>query len=81
MVYLDTTTDLLVKNIENRGREIEKKLKKSYLEKLKKSLDTYYMFDGKVNTTVLILTIKEYNVAILPQCCKEITEIIEKTKK
>lgn len=81
VVYLDTTTDLLSKNIQKRGREIEKNLKKSYLEKLKKSLDTYYMVDGKINTTVLILTIKEYNTAILENCCKEIIEIIEKTKK
>jgi deoxyguanosine kinase len=47
VVYLDTTTDLLTKNIQKRGRLIEKNLKKSYLEKLKKSLDRYYMIDGK----------------------------------
>jgi deoxyguanosine kinase len=81
VVYLDTTTDLLTKNIQKRGRLIEKNLKKSYLEKLKKSLDTYYMLDGKINTLVLILTIKEYNASFLENCCKEIIEIIEKTKK
>jgi deoxyguanosine kinase len=81
IVYLDTSTDLLLKNIETRGRKIEKSLKKSYLEKLKKSLDTYYMVDGKVNTLVLILTIKQYNSTILENCCKEILEIINKTKK
>jgi deoxyadenosine/deoxycytidine kinase len=81
VVYLDATADLLVKNIENRGREIEKSLKKKYLEKLKKSLDTYYMVNGKVNTLVLILTIKEYNDYVLENCCKEIMEIIHKTKK
>ena len=81
IVYLDTTTNLLSKNIQKRGREIEKNLKKNYLEKLKKSLDTYYMINGKINTTVLILTIKGYNAAVLENCCKEIIEIIEKTKK
>ncbi|MES2515567.1 MAG: deoxynucleoside kinase [Bacteroidota bacterium] len=81
IVYLDTSTDLLLKNIETRGRKIEKSLKKNYLEKLKKSLDTYYMVNGKVNTLVLILTIKQYNSAILENCCKEILEIINKTKK
>lgn len=81
VVYLDTTTDLLAKNIQKRGRLIEKNLKKSYLEKLKKSLDRYYMIDGKINTLVLILTIKEYNASVLENCCKEIIEIIEKTKK
>lgn len=81
VVYLDTTTDLLTKNIQKRGRIIEKNLKKSYLDKLKKSLDRYYMLDGKINTLVLILTIKEYNATVLENCCKEIIEIIEKTKK
>lgn len=81
VVYLDTTTELLTKNIQKRGRVIEKNLKKSYLEKLKKSLDRYYMLDGKINTFVLILTIKEYNASVLENCCKEIIEIIEKTKK
>ena len=80
-MYLDTTTELLTKNIQKRGRLIEKNLKKSYLEKLKKSLDRYYMLDGKINTFVLILTIKEYNASVLENCCKEIIEIIEKTKK
>ncbi|MBK8366079.1 MAG: deoxynucleoside kinase [Bacteroidetes bacterium] len=81
VVYLDTTADLLAKNIQKRGRLIEKNLKKSYLEKLKKSLDRYYMIDGKINTFVLILTIKEYNASVLENCCKEIIEILEKTKK
>ena len=81
IVYIDTTTDLLTKNIQKRGRDIEKNLKKSYLEKLKTSLDKYYMLDGKINTTILILTIKEYNDAVLDNCCKEIIEIMDKTKK
>lgn len=81
VVYLDTTTNLLLNNIQNRGREIEKKLKKSYLGKLKKSLDAYYMYDGKINTTILILTIKEYNDSVLENCCKEIIRLIDKTKK
>jgi deoxyguanosine kinase len=81
VVYINTTTDLLIKNIQKRGRTIEQNLKKSYLKKLKKSLDTYYMYDGKINSTVLILTINEYNDAVLDKCCKEIIEIINKTKK
>lgn len=81
VVYLDTTTDLLVKNINNRGREIEKSLKQGYLNKLKKTLDKYYMVNGKINTLVLILTINEYNTSTLEMCCNEILEIINKTKK
>lgn len=81
IVYLDTSTDLLIKNIHNRGREIEKSLKQGYLGKLKKTLDKYYMVNGKVNTLVLILTIKEYNNTTLENCCKEITDILEIKKK
>ena len=81
VVYLDTSTDLLVKNIHKRGREIEKSLKEGYLGKLKKTLDKYYMVNGKVNTLVLILTIKEYNSTTLENCCKEIIDILEIKKK
>jgi deoxyguanosine kinase len=81
VVYIDTTTDLLIKNIDKRGRAIERSLKQGYLSKLKKTLDRYYMVDGKINTLVLILTIKEYNTSTLDQCCKEISEIIRQTKK
>ncbi|HRG00666.1 MAG: deoxynucleoside kinase [Bacteroidia bacterium] len=81
VVYLDTTTDLLVKNIHKRGREIERSLKQGYLSRLKKNLDKYYMVNGKVNTLVLILTIKEYNETTLENCCKEILEVIEQNKK
>lgn len=80
VVYLDTTVDLLQKNIQKRGREIEKNLKTSYLVKLKKSLDSYYMHDGKINTLVLILTVKQYNATILDNCCKEIIDVLNKTK-
>lgn len=81
VVYLDTSTDLLIKNIHKRGREIERSLKQGYLAKLKKTLDKYYMVNGKVNTLVLILTIKEYNNTTLENCCKEIMEIIKTNKK
>lgn len=81
VVYLDTSTDLLVKNITKRGREIEKNLKKEYLGKLKKTLDKYYMVNGKINTLVLILSIKEYNATTIDNCCKEISKIITSIKK
>lgn len=77
VVYLDVETDLLVNNIKKRGRSIEKELKESYLEKLKKSLDKYYVSDGKINTLVLILTIKEYTSNTIDVCCEEILEVIK----
>lgn len=81
VVYLDTSTDLLVKNINKRGRVIEKELKQSYLEKLKKSLDNYYMDKGKINTLVLILTLKEYTADTLDKCCNEIMALMKMNKK
>ena len=81
MVYLDTSTDLVAKNITKRGREIEKELKTDYLDKLKKSLDKYYMKDGKINTLVLILTIRAYTEATIENCCKEIMDIVQMNKK
>lgn len=81
VVYLDTSTELLVKNIHKRGREIEKSLKQTYLKRLKKTLDNYYMVNGKINTVVLSLTIKEYNASTLETCCKEILEILQNIKK
>ncbi len=81
VVYIDTATHHLVKNIAKRGREIEKDLKKEYLEKLKKSLDRYYMKNGKVNTLVLILAIKEYTADTIENCCKEIMDILSTNKK
>jgi deoxyguanosine kinase len=81
VVYLDAPTELVIKNISKRGREIEKELKTNYLEKLKKSLDRYYMKDGKINTLVLILTIKEYTDTTIENCCKEIMDILATNKK
>jgi deoxyadenosine/deoxycytidine kinase len=81
VVYLNTPTKLVVKNIAKRGREMEKELKQEYLEKLKQSLDRYYMKTGKVNTLVLILTITEYTAGTIEDCCKEIMDIIATNKK
>ncbi len=81
IVYLDAPTDLLVKNIHKRGRNIERSLKEGYLSKLKKTLDKYYMVNGKVNTTILILTIKQYNDITIEECCREIMSIIQPSKK
>lgn len=80
VVYLDTSTDLLLKNIHKRGREIERSLKQGYLSRLKKTLDKYYMVNGKIDTLVLILTIKEYDDITLENCCQEILNVL-KTKK
>ncbi len=77
VIYLDTSVDLLIKNINKRGRSLEKKIKKEYLNKLKKTLDKYYMVNGKVNTLVLILTINNYNESTIENCCNEIIQFLK----
>ncbi len=77
VVYLDANPELLMKNIKKRGRKIEKDLKQKYLIKLQKSLDNYYISDGKINTLVLILTVNKYTDHTMENCCKEILEIID----
>ncbi len=72
IVYLTTASDLLMKNIEKRGRAIEKDLKQEYLENLKKSLDKYYMSKGKTNTFVLVLPINEYTDHTISHCIEKI---------
>jgi deoxyguanosine kinase len=81
VVYLDTEISNLKKNVRLRGRGIEKDLKESYLVKLKKNLDKYYKINGDIKTTVLILTIKEYNKSTIKNCCDEILNTIKQLNK
>ncbi len=78
IVYLNTTPDLLVKNIQKRGRAIEKSLKYEYLEKLERSLDHYYLTKHKTKTAVLPITIGEYTAETLLQCCDKIVNALKK---
>jgi deoxyguanosine kinase len=80
VVYLDTTTDLLLQNIDKRGRKMEKNLKLNYLDKLKKTLDKYYKVNGDINTLVLILTIQDYTSTTVDDCCNEIIKTIKLLK-
>lgn len=80
VVYIDTETTELTKNIKKRGRTMEKDLSPAYLEKLKKSLDKYYLHNGKINTLVLILTIKTYLPNTTHLCCTEILDILKTHK-
>jgi deoxyguanosine kinase len=72
IVYLDTSTDLLMKNIQKRGRAIEKSLKETYLEKIQRSFDKYYLAKKRSGAPVLHLHLKEYTAATLASSCKEI---------
>lgn len=72
IVYIDTTPDLLIKNIQKRGRDIEKSLKEEYLNTLKKSFDKYYLSGQKAGTVILHLKLNEYTPAVLAQSCKKI---------
>lgn len=78
VVYLDVTPRLLQENIRKRGRDMEKELNPSYLIKLKKSLDNYYLQKQKLNTLVLPLKIEQYNNLLTQQCIDEIKNAINK---
>jgi deoxyadenosine/deoxycytidine kinase len=72
IVYLDTSTELLMKNIQKRGRAIEKSLKETYLEKIQRSFDTYYLAKRRSGAPVLHLRLTEYTAATLASSCQEI---------
>ncbi len=69
IVYLNVEVDLINQNIKKRGRVIEQKLSVTYLQKLKKQLDLYYL--KKQNT--LVITIDNYNSQTIKKCCNIIT--------
>lgn len=72
IVYLETSPDLLLKNIQKRGREVEKSLKAKYLQKIQKSFDTYYLAKQRSGARVLHLHMEEYSAASLASSCKSI---------
>lgn len=72
IVYLETSPELLLKNIQKRGREVEKSLKAKYLQKIQKSFDTYYLAKQKSGARILHLRMEEYSEASLAASCKTI---------
>jgi deoxyadenosine/deoxycytidine kinase len=81
IVYLDTSTELLMKNIQKRGRAIEKSLKETYLEKIQRSFDKYYLAKRRSGAPVLHLRLTEYTVATLASSCKEISIALKDLSK
>jgi deoxyguanosine kinase len=77
IVYLETSPELLLKNIQKRGREVEKSLKAKYLQKIQKSFDTYYLAKQKSGARVLHLRMEEYSEASLASSCKTIRAAIK----
>lgn len=72
VVYIEAPLDLVVKNIEKRNRSIEKKIKKSYLKSLKKSLDSHYQKLNQLNSNTLIIHQTKFDKDSLNQTCKTI---------
>jgi deoxyadenosine/deoxycytidine kinase len=72
IVYLETSAELLLKNIRKRGREVEKSLKAKYLQKIQRSFDTYYLAKQKSGARILHLRMEEYSAASLASSCKTI---------
>jgi len=81
IVYLDTSTDLLMKNIQKRGRAIERSLKETYLEKLRHSFGSYYLAKKRSGAPVLLLHMKEYTTENLSVSCKKIILILNDLSK
>lgn len=79
IVYLETSPALLLKNIQSRGREVEKGLKKSYLQKIQKSFDTYYLAKQKSGARVMHLRLEEYSADSLDRSCKQIMAVLKET--
>ncbi len=78
IVYLHTTPDLLLKNIQKRGRIIEKGLKPEYLTGLEKSLDNYYLIRQKASSLVLPISISEYTPETPAACCDTVIKAVKK---
>lgn len=76
IVYLTSSPEQLMKNIKSRGRTIEKKLKKEYLDRLRKTFDDYYTTKRKINAFVLVIPIEEYNSSTTEMCCQKILQTI-----
>lgn len=81
IVYLETSPDLLLKNIQKRGREVEKSLKAKYLQKIQKSFDTYYLAKQKSGARILHLRMEEYTAASLASSCKTIQAAMKHLSK
>ncbi len=81
VVYINTEVPLLVKNINKRGRTIEKTIATDYLSALKKSFDNYYIIKDKSKTPVLVLTIDTYTDKTLQACCTKIIKTLQLNHK
>ena len=81
IVYLDTSMELLIRNIRKRGRETEKGLKAAYLQKIQQSFDRYYLAKKRSGARVLHLHMDEYTPAALAASCKRIIEVLNDFKK
>jgi deoxyguanosine kinase len=77
IVYLEAPIDLVIKNIEQRNRTIEKKIKKSYLISLKKSLDSHYLKLEKSNDTCLVIHQHQFDKKSLDDTCAQIIKSLK----
>lgn len=72
VVYIKAPIDLVVNNIKKRNRTIEKKIKKTYLKSLKKSLDSHYQSLSVRNSNILIIRQIKFDSDSLNQMSKVI---------
>lgn len=75
IIYITTDVEQLMKNIKKRGRSIEQQLQPSYLKKLKKTLDDYYITKQTYEPKTVVLNIKDYSAKTMEEWSKEIANI------
>jgi len=81
VVYLEAPIDLVINNIEQRNRSIEKKIKKSYLKSLKKSLDSHYFKLKKTSKKCLVIHLRQFDEKSLNETCEKIISKLKKLNK
>lgn len=75
IIYLDTSTENLLENIEKRGRSYEQKIKPTYLTKLERNYKSNLLKSKTIKT--LVIPVKKYH----PELTSELIKTIEKYVK
>ena len=75
-VYLETETNLLIKNIHKRGRDYESDIQNKYLQKINNSYKKHFLSKKTMPKNILKIGIKHYNQKTASMCCDKIIETL-----
>jgi len=75
-VYLYQSTERLLENIKKRGRDYEKNITASYLDKIHQGYTTFIKSEPTLNT--LIIDVSEYDFVNRPQDYRDVIQRIRK---